>query len=291
MLSRAAVRCAGVYFRLHSILLLAASLGVLAAQLRGAGPGAPLRPVFERLYNFDFPGAQELVDREIRAEPQNPLPVAVKAAAYLYSELDRLKILQLDFFTDDDRVVDRRKLTPDPRIRQAFLQSVETAERLAQAQLAARPGDPEALFAMCMTSGVVLDYAALVERRRFGSFPLAKRTQGYARRLLALNPPVYDAYMTSGTIEYVVGSIPFFLRWLVRIDDIKGNKQAGIRQLELVSRQGKYYGPLARTMLAVIHIREKRPAAARELLAGLVADYPENPLFRRELARVEMMRK
>jgi hypothetical protein len=39
-------------------------------------------------------------------------------------------------------------------------------------------------------------------------------------------------------------------------------------------------------MLAVIDVREKRPEKAEELLAGLVAEFPQNPLFRQELSRV-----
>jgi hypothetical protein len=42
-------------------------------------------------------------------------------------------------------------------------------------------------------------------------------------------------------------------------------------------------------MLAVIYVREKRPQKAAELLAGLVAEFPLNPLFRQELARVDRL--
>jgi len=250
-----------------------------------AQPKTLIDQAFERLYNFDFPHAQEILDRQVQLAPGDPLPLCVKAAGYLFSELYRLKILELDFFTDDDKVVDRKALVPDPAVRQAFLRSRADAERLASAHLAAHPDDPDALFALCMATGLETDYAALIERRRFGSFALSKRNQVYARRLVALNPPVVDAYMTFGTVEYVVGSLPFFLRWFVRFDQISGSKQKGIEDLELVARSGRYYGPMARMMLAVIHVREKRPAKAEELLTGLVAEFPENPLFRKELSR------
>jgi hypothetical protein len=241
---------------------------------------------FERLYNFDFKPAHELLDRQVQLTPGDPLPLCVKAAGHLFSELHRLKILELDFFTDDDKVVNRRALVPDPAVRRAFFQLVGDAGRLANARLATQPSDREALFALCMASGLETDYAALIERRRFGSFALAKRDHAYARKLLALNPPVVDAHMTFGTTEYIIGSLPFFLRWFIRFDQVSGNKQKGIEELELVARQGRYYGPLARMMLAVIYVREKRPAKAEELLSGLVAEFPQNPLFRQELLRV-----
>jgi hypothetical protein len=138
-----------------------------------------------------------------------------------------------------------------------------------------------------MTTGLVTDYAALVEKRRFGSFSLAKKSHIWAKKLLALNPPVTDAYMTFGTAEYIVGSLPFFLRWFVHMDSVEGSKSKGIEELTLVSQKGKYYGPFARMLLSVIALREKHPDEAERLLAGLAREYPENPLIRKELARVQ----
>ena len=247
---------------------------------------------FVRLYNFDFAAAHAVLDRQILADPQAPLPYSVKAAAYLFAELDRLKILQLDFFADDDRLVDRRKLTPDPKVRAAFFRAIEAARQRSSTRLASRADNREALFAQCMASGLVADYAALVERRRFGSFPLARETQVWSRKLLALDPPIYDAYLAVGTVEYVVGSLPFFVRWFIRIDQIEGSKQRAVDILQTVANRGKYYGPFARVLLAVIHLREKRPTEAERLLAALAVEFPENTLIRKELVRAgEMARR
>jgi hypothetical protein len=266
------------------IALLPGLAGCLSAQ-----PATLIDKAFDRLYNFDFKRSQEILDRQSALTPQDPLPLCVKAAGHLFSELYRLKILELDFFTDDDKVVDRRALVPDPAVRRAFFQLLEDAGRLAEARLASRPDDPGALFALLMATGLQTDYAALIERRRFGSFSLSRKNQIYARKLLALNPPVDDAYMTFGTVEYVVGSLPLVLRWLVRFAQISGSKEKAIEDLELVARRGRYYGPLARIMLTVIHVREKRPGKAEVLLEGLVSEFPGNPLFRKELACVSRL--
>ena len=260
-----------------------------AAQVEKIDNETALKRAYARLYNFDFNGAQEILDHQQQVDPQAPLLPATKAAAYLFSELDRLRILELDFFTDDDKVVDRRKLVPDPAIRAKFFQTVELTERLANARLAAKPDDPDAILALCMTTGLVTDYAALIEKRRFGSFALAKKSHIWAKKLLDLKPPVVDAYMTFGTAEYIVGSLPFFLRWFVHMDSVEGNKKKGIDELELVAKQGKYYGPFARMLLSVIAMREKRPWDAESLLAGLATEYPQNPLILKELARARRM--
>lgn len=261
----------------------------LAAQPAKVDTSTAAGRAFVRLYNFDFEGAHAIADREIRQQPDDPMPYAVKAAAYLFSELDRLKILQIAFFSDDDSVAGRKRLPADPKTRAEFQRMIAAARERANARLGAKPGDREALFTLSMCSGLVLDYAALVERRRLGIFPLARQTQALSQRLLALNPPYYDAHLTAGSVEYVIGSMPFFLRWFIRVDGIDGNKDKAVEHLMIVSTRGRYYGPFARILLSVIHLREKRPREAEKLLDGLVADFPENPLLRRELARVRVL--
>ena len=279
-----------VYCWLRLIALLIVAWSSCGAAQPRPGPSvdteAALQAAYARLYDFDFKGAHEILDRQRQLDPQAPMVLAVKSAAYLFAELDRLKILELDFFTDDEKLVDRRKLIPDPVIRQKFFDAVAESDRLANARLAVKPDDPDALLAFCMTTGMVTDYAALVEKRRFGSFSLAKKSHAWAKKLLALNPPVVDAYMTFGTAEYIVGSLPFFLRWFVHMDSVEGSKTKGIEELTLVAEKGKYCGPFARMLLAVIALREKHPEEAERLLAGLAKDYPDNPLIRKELARV-----
>jgi hypothetical protein len=279
-----------LYCWLRLIALLIAALSSSGVAQTRQGPSvnteAALHAAYARLYDFDFKGAHEILDRQRQLDPQAPLIFAVQSAAYLFAELDRLKILELDFFTDDDKVVDRRKLIPDPVIRQKFFDSVAESDRLANARLAVNPDDPDALLALCMTTGMVTDYAALVEKRRLASFSLAKKSHVWAKKLLALNPPMVDAYMTFGTAEYIVGSLPFFFRWFVHMDSVEGSKSKGIEELTLVAEKGNYCGPFARMLLAVIALREKHPEEAERLLAGLAKDYPDNSLIRKELARV-----
>lgn len=264
----------------------------LAGQTAKVDTSTPIGQAFVRMYSFDFPGAHAILDQEVRRDPAFSLTYSVKAACLLFSEMNRLKILQVDFFEDDDKVVDRKKLVPDPAVRAEFLRLIDVSREKAEAMLAKQPDDREAWFTLCMSSGLVTDYAALVERRRFGSFALAKQTQAYALKLLALNPPYYDAHMSVGSAEYVVGCLPFFLRWFIRIDRVEGSKERAIEHLQLVAERGRYFGPFARILLAVVNLREKRPREAEELLIGLSEEFPENLLIRKELARAgELVRR
>ena len=246
---------------------------------------------FDRLYNFDFPGAHAALGRRIAAHPDDPLSYAVRSSAYLFSEMDRLLILESEFFSDDSRILETKKLKPDPLVKAQMFQAIEAAQSRSHAILAKNPNDQNALFAMCVTSGVLTDYAALVEKKQIGSLSLVKKGAVYAQRLLKLNPNYYDAYLTTGMTEYVIGSLPFFVRWFIKVENINGSKEQGIKTVELVARQGRYLKPFAKILLAVANLREKKPRVAEELLFELARDYPENPLFKKELSQLTLKLK
>lgn len=265
-----------------AILVLAAACAAPAP----ASESATIDGALNSLYNFDFPATHATLNAYIAAHPSEPLPYAFRGAAYLFVELDRLGALESEFLTDDDRLVAKARPQPDPAVRKLFLQAVDDAQKRAEAVLKSQPNDRDALFAMCVVSGMSTDYMALVEKRQIASLSPAKRANGYAQRLLKLDPKFYDAYLTAGFSEYMIGSLPFFIRWFVHFDNVDGDKQAGVRHLELVAREGRYFGPLAKVFLGIIDLREKKPQEARKLLAELVRDYPRNPLYRKELEKL-----
>jgi predicted Zn-dependent protease len=58
-------------------------------------------------------------------------------------------------------------------------------------------------------------------------------------------------------------------------------------ELLLVSERGHYLAAYARILLAIAYIREKNLTSARQLLVRLRDEYPGNPLFAQELARLD----
>jgi hypothetical protein len=261
-------------------------LTALAALPAFAASPSSLDAALQRMYAFDFPAAHQTLQQTAAANPQDPLPVAFQASAWLFSELDRLGILESEFLTDDDKIAAKKKPAPDPAVRARFLKAVNDSDRLAQAALAANPNDRNALFALCIGQGVATDYMALVEKKQISSLSVAKRSNGYAQRLLKLDPKFYDAYLTAGISEYLVGSLPFFIKWFVHFDNVAGSKDRARQHLELVAREGRYFGPFAKILLGIISLREKHPETARKLLAELSHEYPSNPLFRKELSKL-----
>lgn len=241
---------------------------------------------FVHLYNCDFPAAHSTIDRYIAQRPADPVGYSVKGAAYLYSELDRLRVLESEFFESDARIGDKNKLKPDPAAKAGFQRAVDRSISMAAADLKRDTNDRNALFAMCVSKGEVADYMALIEKRQLASLSVNKEAYRAAQRLLKLDPTFYDAYLTTGFTEYVIGDIPFVFRWFVKFDDVQGSKNMGLKNLQLVAEKGRYMKPLAKILLAAAYLREKKFSLTQKLLQDLAHEFPANPLLKRELAKI-----
>lgn len=242
---------------------------------------------FRFLYDLDFDHAHEAFTAWQQRHPDNPLGPACEAAALLFSEFNRLGVLESQFYQDDKAFEARKQFTPDPALRDRFNAELDQAEKSAQTELAKDAKNRDALFAMTMASGLRADYAALIEKRNLASLHFTKQATTWAQQLLAVDPDCYDAHLATGISQYIIGSMSTPVRWLVRLGGISGNKEAGIRELQVTADRGQYLAPFARILLAIAYVRDKEKERARELLVALQNDFPQNPLFAREITRLD----
>lgn len=242
---------------------------------------------FRLLYSLDFSGAQQVFASWQQDHPDDPLGPACEAAGLLFSEFNRLGVLEAGFYKDDHAFEARKKFAPDPKVRDRFAAALDKAESRAQARLAKNPNDPDTLFAMTLASGLRADYTALIEKRNLASLHFTKQATVWAKHLLAVDPDYYDAHLATGVSQYIIGSMAAPVRWLVRLGGVSGDKAAGINELQLTAQHGRYLAPFARILLAIAYVREKDKAHARELLVSLGQDFPQNPLFAREIGRLD----
>ena len=261
-------------------------LSVCLLSLISTASAASIEQALNRMYNFDFAGADREMDRYIAEKPADPLGLTFRAASLLFRELERLAILEGEFFTQDKRLIDKKKLSPDLAVKDRLMAAIEQSKAIARNRLASAPNDSNALFALCLDAGLITDYMSLIEKRHLGSLTYAKESHSHAVKLLKLDPSFTDAYLTTGMTEYMLGSVPFFVKWFVRFEEAEGNKKLAIERLNSVIARGKYLGPFAKMLLAIIDVREKRPLNADSRLIELSRDFPENPLFKKEIEKL-----
>ncbi len=250
-------------------------------------PGDGLDRAFHHMYNLDFDRARQEIDTYSRQHQADPRAAVAEASSWLFQEFERWQILQTEFFETDDTFRNRRSITPDAQAKAHFDDALVRAENAATKILAAEPANRDALFSLVLVNGLRADYAALIERRDFAALGYIKKATQWAEKLLAVSPDAYDAYLATGLGKYLVGLKPAPVRWFLRIGGIKGDRDEGMKELELAAMRGRFLAPFARILLAVGYIRTKERDKAMELLAGLRDEFPGNPLFKREIARLQ----
>jgi len=268
-------------------VVLACTLPIARA---AASPG--LAPIsldagFRLLYDLDFGQAHRVFSSWEQEHPADPMGPASDAAGLLFSEFDRLGVLESQFYDNDKAFAARKQLTADPAVRDRFNSALDQAERIAQSLLARNPKDRDALFAMTLVAGLRSDYAALIEKRNLLSLRYTKEASYWAGQVLAVDPNCYDAHLATGLTKYIVGSMALPVRWILRLGGISGDKEAGIAELQMTAEHGRYLAPLARIMLTIAYVRDRDKVRARALLTSLHDEFPRNALFVRELARLD----
>jgi len=246
----------------------------------------PLDSGFHQMYDLQFEEAHRTFHEFEQLHPNDPLGPTSDAAAYLFSELNRLGVLQWQLFLDDEKFKQSKKLAPDALTKQAFDKALARSEQVANGILAHSPQDGNALLAKIMNQGLRSDYLALIEKRYLASLGYMKSAGILAQKLLAIEPSCYDAYLAVGVENYILSLKPAPVRWVLRIYGAQTDKDLGIQNLRLTAEKGHYLLPFARLLLAVAALRDKDRNQARELLAGLARQFPNNTLFRRELDRL-----
>jgi hypothetical protein len=250
-------------------------------------PDSALDRGFSSLYNLDFTGAQQDFSAWEAAHPDDPVGPVSEAAGLLFSEFNRLGILEAQFYENDESFGTRPKLAPDPAVRDRFHAAIARAENLSHSRFAKDARDRDGLFAMTLSSGLQADYAALIEKRNLASLHYTKRSSAWAAQLLAVCHDCFDVFLATGFSKYIIGSMPAPMRWMLRLGGLPGDRQRGIADLQLTAERGRYLAPFARILLAIAYVRDKDKPRAIQLLTGLRAEFPANPLFSREIARLQ----
>jgi hypothetical protein len=241
---------------------------------------------FRQMYDLQFAAAHQTFELWIKQHPDDPIGPASNAAAYLFSEFDRLHILQSELFMHDDTFMNRRRPDPDPALKSKFDDALAQTQKLADAALTRDPSNHNAQFASLMRSGLRSDYLALIEKKYVASLSEVKASRSMAEKLLASNPEFADAYLAIGVENYLLSLKPAPLRWLLRVGGAETDRQRGIADLQITAEKGHLLLPYARILLAVAALRDKNVTRARDLLEDLSRQFPDNPLYRQELARL-----
>jgi hypothetical protein len=130
--------------------------------------------------------------------PDDPIGPVSNAAAYLFYEFDRLKILRSDFFANNKKFLGGSKIAPDPKVVTDFEAELAKARQLAEARLKKNPADHDALLARVLAAVLEAYYKALIQKQYRQALTEIAKSQGESMELLKVCADCYEGYLATG---------------------------------------------------------------------------------------------
>lgn len=267
---------------MRGLLCLLACVALAAAAPRGplSGPG------FDHFYNLEYDEAIAEFSREAALNPDSPDARNHVAMAVLYRAMLRSGALESELVTGNNPFIRRQKVEASREDQHRFETSIQTAISLAEARLRAHPSDVSAIYSLGVSYGLRANYKFLVLKAWRDALKDATTARKYHNRVTEMNPSLIDAKLVQGLHDFVVGSLPWGWKMLGFLVGFRGDKEKGIRTLELVAAHGSLNRVDAEILLCAVYRRERQSRRAVPLLKDLMTRFPRNYLFPMELAQM-----
>ncbi|GAB3636379.1 hypothetical protein GCM10027422_19690 [Hymenobacter arcticus] len=223
----------------------------------------------QNMYNFKFDKAEKQFRSLRRRYPQHPM------AYFLLSMSNCWKMMP--------------NSVADTRYDKAFLAYADTAEAKAEALYKADKHNYEACFFLSATYG--LESRLHAERHNWRKATVAaRRSLNYLEKSKEANGLSTEFLFGQGLFNYYAVWIGQEYPWLrpVLFFFPKGNREQGLAQLRQVGRSAFYTGTEANSFLISIldSDREHQTAAAFQLAQQLATQFPDNPYFQLNYAKL-----
>ena len=265
--------------------MLALVCALSAGSAAAADPKQIYQEATDALYNLDFSIAERGYESLTRDYPDNPdYWNALASSIWLKITYDQQK-LNIESFSGGSSFGTREsKDAVNPNDEKRLRDTVAIAMQKAEAILKKNPKDIQALYALGISNATLASFEGTVKRSYLSAHGKAKAARSHHQQVLKLDPTFYDARLSIGTYDYVIGVIPRFFRLLIAPFGIRGaGKEIGIQHIETAAAKGRIASTDARMVLVVVYNREKKYDEALRLIHELHGKYPRNFLF--ELAK------
>jgi len=220
-------------------------------------------------YNFKWKQAEDVFQSIIEKYPNDPRGYHYQASIYLWrylSNIDKHDLYKFTAYSDT---------------------TIEKAQKILEKQ----SNNEKILY----TLGA--DYSfrtiAFTKAEKFlDAIWSSKKSESYLSETLKVDSTFYDAYLGLGLYNFAVAQIPSAFRWAFSLAGIKGDKEVGLKYIEIAAQHGDYTKVEAQYFLSQIlsDFLLDYPKSAF-YLENLVDRYPGNSLFNYSLAVLQIKRR
>ncbi|MBZ5723230.1 MAG: hypothetical protein LAO03_23070 [Acidobacteriia bacterium] len=249
-----------------------------------AGQEDVVATAIEHMRNLEYADSEQQLRQWLDTHPTDVRAWNYLATATLYQEMFKRGVLESRVYGYGGDVFKPSKVAITPEFQQELLGILDQAQNAAEERLQAEELDQEAMYWAGVSHGTRATYHFALRKEYMPALHEAREAYGYHSELLKLDPQHVDAYLIVGMNNYVVGSLPWYIKVLAALTGRHGNRAEGLQQVKRAAEAGHYAREDARLMLAILYQREKRYVEALALYQEMAHSYPRNYLLQYEVA-------
>jgi tetratricopeptide (TPR) repeat protein len=204
----------------------------------------------------------------------------------VFRELYHQDLLDTTYYAHDSFLTSKRDVPVPQATRDRIELLTDHAVELADAQIKANPNNANAWFARGYAKGMHASFITLVDHSYVGAARQGLSSRGDSEQALHIDPDYADAKMAVGIQQFAVASLPRFLRIMIGITGVTGNKEKGLDLLRECAAHGVVNRVECRTALSLFLRHDGRYPEALAVQRSLAQEYPRDYLFRLEEANL-----
>jgi tetratricopeptide (TPR) repeat protein len=269
-----------------AILVLTVLSQLAPAQGPKPLPTDPVSGAIDHYRNLEYDPAQATVEGFLKSHPDDLRGLNTLASIVLYREMFQRGLLDSHLYGKEGEAFQPATEPVSAEFERRLYGVLDKAQALADQRVHRDPADEGAQYWGGVTHATRATYLFTVKRSWFAALSDAKAADRQHAELLKRDPNFVDANLVVGAQDYVVGALPWILKPVASLVGVHGDRDGGLKKLELVAAKGKYARLDAITLLSVLYQREERWADARKMLERLAPQHPHGFLAAQELAGV-----
>ncbi len=239
-------------------------------------------PAFDHFYNLDHDRAVQLLEADLVRDPRDARLHNHLAYALLNRAMLRSGALDSALASSSSSFFRRPRVEMPAAEQERFGKLIDQSLELSQERLRRHPRDAEALYSLGVAHVHRTNFQLFVQRSWRQALQAGTEARRAHQAALEINPALVDAQLVPAMHDYVVGSLPAFLRIVGFLAGKRGDKVAGLRGIEHVAQRGQRTAVEANILLAVVYSRQNQAERALAILDRLCRQFPRNYVYQME---------
>jgi hypothetical protein len=266
-----------------SLVLLVLLTGFSSAEA-STRSRALTRQGYDEAYELNFAASISNFAEARRADPLDPAPARALAAITWMEILFAHGVATFEAYQGDASADSVRRPPVDDRLTTRFLTAAAEAIKLAEQQVTVTPTDPDALYQLGASTGLLALYRATVEGRTWAAFVQGRRAVRAMELVRQHKNDHREAALIVGMYRYAVSTLSWPKRMLASAAGMPGDRAGGIALLEAAAAPPADTATDAALLLVIVYNREGHHEEAMRHLGQLRERHPGNRLLTLNMA-------